>query len=230
MNSTPPRSPAATPARQATLRNMPFITVILAVATGAGAVSALVSLVRARHHLPKHPWLRGIVLLAVIVFGTVVTIASYQNGRPSPAPPTATAPNNPAQVPPRKREVALPAVPASAKQVIHESQRVHASSPRVHIATDSGEDDLAFSSSAEQATCVGCRVRGVLSVKTTVEHQLQDLVTASLSLSLTVTQPDGQVRAFTLTSRGGGFTRDAAIDQARSRLTPVLTERLRAAP
>ncbi|HXA15876.1 MAG TPA: hypothetical protein VN380_02700 [Thermoanaerobaculia bacterium] len=92
-----------------------------------------------------------------------------------------------------------------------------------------GEDDVELNSIAEQAACAGCRVQGRLSVTTTVEHQLQDIVTANLRLSLTITQPDGLVRSFTLTSRGGGFTRDVAIDQALERMAASLTKSLRAA-
>jgi hypothetical protein len=59
------------------------------------------------------------------------------------------------------------------------------------------------------------------------DPSLQDLITATVTLNVTITDRAGNVtNAFELITRGGGFTADAATHQARERMKTALSERL----
>jgi hypothetical protein len=204
-----------------------FSAVILSLVAGVGAVNAMVALNKARASLPEHPWRRIAFLVALVIIGVAVAVASYLHQRATPPVITATTTGDSPQ-PTTTHQLTPPITAPSTTNRTVLPPRARAASPRIRISNDTGEDDVELNSTAEQAACAGCRVRGRLSIATTVEHQLQDIVTANLRLSLTITQSDGRERSFTLTSRGGGFTRDVAIDQARERMAASLTESLRA--
>lgn len=206
--------------------------IILALVAGLGAVSAIVTIVVARSSLPERRSLRWLVVLALAVVGVGVTIAAFQRDETTPG----TQPRMPAEMPantPAKTPTDAehrPAVEQQPRETAAASVMTPAASapPRIRIVSDPGVEPGDLISIAQQAVCSRCGVEGTLSVATKVEHELQDLVTADMRLHVTITHPDGQSTALTLTSRGGGFTKDAAIDQARERIGAEFKQRLAA--
>jgi hypothetical protein len=112
-----------------------------------------------------------------------------------------------------------------------QSTRHETTTPRIRIHDDAGNLVPELVLLAQRHLPARVTVEGTLHTTTTLpDGALQGLITAKARLSVTISDAGHLTDAFDLDTRGGGFTPEAAIRQARERLDAELTNRLKEHP
>jgi len=215
-------------------RNVQIVVSILSVASGLASIITLVAeLIRKRVHDSSRPT-RVAIAVTVLVVSVAAGIMSLP-AEPLPAEPLLTAlhvdkPMTEPQAPiaaskPRETEMPVP-IPkpaaAPAKPVPLSEIRVGERERTMPEVVAAADDALAILQSHFPT------VRGSLrGTQSEPDVALQGLITTDLTLDVKLIDMKGVVRqAFTITSRGGGFTADASGLQARERLRDAIRQRI----
>jgi hypothetical protein len=145
-------------------------------------------------------------------------VSALGEGRSMPAQPVNQANGNRARRP-------TPTLPRVQPAVTNTDKTTN---PRIRIQDDSGDLVPGLMLIAQRDLPSDVLVEGTLHMTTTApDDALQGLITANAALSVTLKSGEHLIDGFDLDTRGGGFTAEAAIRQARERLEAEFTKRLK---
>lgn len=201
--------------------------VLVAAGTFASILTIAAELLRWRmSESPRRT--RIAVAVALLIASFLLGIATLRMEQPSPQPATVSRP--PIIVVAAREE---PTITAPKPAMVAKAEPSRQAGPRSQITLGERERSMpeVVAAADDVLTILGSElptIRGNLrATQSGPDMALQGLITTDLTLDLRLMNDTGVVvDAFTITSRGGGFTADASGLQARVRLLDALRKRI----